>query len=135
MVYYQLSGESPENLRLMEAMDRLHMTDPSAGSRRMYKYLRRLTGKKIGRERVRRLMRIMGIEAVYPRKRTTIPGGPSGISPYRLGGLDINRPNQVVCADITYSTPNATGIYVSFCNNGLVFQENPCLGTFQYLGY
>ena len=83
-------------------MDRLHLIDPSAGSRRMYKYLRRLTGKKIGRERVRRLMRIMGLEAVYPRKRTTIPGGPSGISPYRLRGLDINRPNQVVCADITY---------------------------------
>ncbi len=102
MVYYQLSGESPENLRIMQTMDRLHMIDPSAGSRRLYKYLRRLTGKKIGRERVRRLMRIIGIEAVYPRKRTTIPGGPSGISPYRLRGLDINRPNQVVCADITY---------------------------------
>jgi putative transposase len=102
MVYYQLSGESPENLRLMTAMDRLHLIDPSAGSRRMYKYLRRLTGKKIGRERVRRLMRLMGLEAVYSRKRTTIPGGPSGISPYRLRGLDINRPNQVVCADITY---------------------------------
>jgi len=67
----------------MEAMDRLHMIDPSAGSRRMYKYLRRLTGKKIGRERVRRLMRIMGIEAVYPRKRITIPWRPSTISPYR----------------------------------------------------
>jgi putative transposase len=47
-------------------------------------------------------MRVMGVEAVYPRKRTTIPGGPSGIFPYRLRGLDINRPNQVVCADITY---------------------------------
>ena len=68
----------------------------------MYKYLRRVPGKKIGRERVRRLMRVMGGEAVYPRKRTTIPGGPSGIFPYRLRGLDINRPNQVVCADITY---------------------------------
>ena len=101
-VYYQLSGESDENLKIMETIDRLHMIDPSAGSRRMYKYLRRSTGKKIGRERVRRLMRVMGVEAVYPRKRTTIPGGPSGISPYRLRGLDINRPNQVMCADITY---------------------------------
>jgi putative transposase len=102
MVYYRLSGESTENLDFMEMMDRLHITDPSAGSRRMYKYLRRLTGKKIGRKRVCRLMRLMGIEAVYPRKRTTIPGGPSGISPYRLKGLDINRPDQVLCADITY---------------------------------
>jgi putative transposase len=90
MVYYNLSGESAENLKILETIDRLHMIDPSAGSRRMYKYLRRSTGKKIGRERVRRLMRVMGVEAVYPRKRTTIPGGPSGISPYRLRGLDIN---------------------------------------------
>lgn len=64
IVYYQLSSESPENLRLMAAIDRLHLTDPSAGSRRMSKYLRRLTGKKIGRERVRRLMRVMGVEAI-----------------------------------------------------------------------
>ncbi len=102
MVYYRLSGESTENLDFMEMMDRLHITDPSSGSRRMYKYLRRLTGKKIGRKRVCRLMRLMGVEAVYPRKRTTIPGGPSGISPYRLKELDINRPDQVLCADITY---------------------------------
>ena len=102
MVYYQLSVESNENIKIMARIDRLHLVDPSAGSRRMSKYLRRVTGKNIGRERVRRLMRVMGVEAVYPRKRTTIPGGPSGIFPYRLKGLDINRPNQVVCADITY---------------------------------
>nr|WP_255580644.1 DDE-type integrase/transposase/recombinase [Desulfopila sp. IMCC35006] len=94
-------------------MDRLHMTDPSAGSHRMDKYLRRLTGKKIGRERVCRLMRLMGLVAVYPRKRTTIPGGLSGISPYRLRGLDINRPNQVVCADITH-IPLRRGIMCLF---------------------
>lgn len=47
-------------------------------------------------------MRLAGIEAAYPRKRTTIPGGPSGIYPYRLRGLSIERPNQVWCADITY---------------------------------
>lgn len=102
MIYYDLAGESLENLGLMEEIDRLHMIDPTAGTRRMYKYLRRLTGKKIGRKRVRRLMRFMGIEAIYPRRRTTIPGGPSGIFPYRLRGLDINRPNQVWCADITF---------------------------------
>lgn len=57
---------------------------------------------KISRKRVQRLMKLMGIEAIYPRKRTTIPGGPAGIYPYRLKGLHINRPNQVWCADITY---------------------------------
>lgn len=102
LVYYQLLGESEENLRLMEAMDRLHMADPSAGNRRMRVYLKRLTGKSIDKKRVRRLMRLMGLEAVYPRKRTTIPGGPSGISPYLLKDIEITRPNQVWAADITY---------------------------------
>lgn len=86
----------------MNMIDCLHLTDPSAGTRRLSKYLRRATGRKIGRKRVRCLMRLMGIEAIYPRKRTTIPGGPSGIFPYRLRGLPITRPNQVWCADITY---------------------------------
>jgi len=86
----------------MELIDRLHMQDPAAGTRRMSKLLRRTTGKNIGRKKVRRLMRLMGVEALYPKKRTTIPGGPSGIYPYRLKGLAINRPNQVWCADITY---------------------------------
>jgi len=102
MVYYELAGESLFNLALMKEIDRQHMIDPTAGTRRMKKYLKRLTDKKIGRKRVRRLMRLMGIEAIYPRKRTTIPGGPSGIFPYRLRGLEINRPNQVWCADITF---------------------------------
>lgn len=102
LVYYQLSGESEENLRLMEMMDRLHMSDPSAGTRRLCAYLERLTGKVFERKRVRRLMRVMGIEAVYPRKRTTIPGGPSGIFPYLLKDLEIVRANQVWSADITY---------------------------------
>jgi len=102
MVYYKLAGESRENHMLMNRIDRLHMVDPAAGSRRMYKYLRKLTGKRIGRKRVRRLMRLMGIQAVYPRRRTTIPGGPCGIFPYRLRGLSIVRPNQVWCADITF---------------------------------
>jgi len=86
----------------MKLIDLVHMQDPSAGSRRMYKYLRHMTGKKPGRKRIARLMKIMGVEAVYPKKRTTIPGGPSGIYPYRLKGLTIDRPNQVWCADITF---------------------------------
>lgn len=68
----------------------------------MSTYLCRATSLQIGRKRVRRLMHLMGIEAIYPRKRTTIPGGPTGIFPYRLRGLAINRPNQVWSVDITY---------------------------------
>ena len=86
----------------MELLDRLHLEDPSAGVRRMQRYVQRMTGIQLGRKRVRRLMRLMGIEAIYPRKRTTIPGGPSGIYTYRLRNIEIDRPGQVWCADITY---------------------------------
>ena len=86
----------------MRFIGHLHLQDPSAGSRRIYKYIKRTTGKKAGRQRIVRLMRIMGVAAVYPKKRTTIPGGPSGIYPYRLKELAIDRPNQVWCADITF---------------------------------
>lgn len=68
----------------------------------MMKYLRRATRLQIGRKRVRRLMRLMGIEAIYPRKRTTTPGNAKYIYPYRLRKLPIVRPNQVWAADITY---------------------------------
>ena len=102
LIYYDLSGETVENLDLMKKMDHLFFEDPSAGSRRISSYLRRQTGKATNRKRVRRLMRKMGIEAIYPRKRTTIPGGPAGIYPYRLKGLNIEHPNQVWCADITF---------------------------------
>ncbi len=113
MVYYLPKGEPVENLRLMREIDELHMEDPSAGSRRMRSYLNRRGFGKIARSRVARLMRVMGVEAVYPRKRTTIPGGPSGIHPYRLKGLEISRPNQVWCADITY-IPMARGFMYLF---------------------
>jgi putative transposase len=102
LVYYELSGESEENLKIMRAIDKLHMDDPSAGSRRMNCYINRQTETKISRKRIRRLMQVMGVEAVYPQKRTTIPGGPSGIHPYKLKGLKIDHPNQVWCADITF---------------------------------
>ena len=112
-IYYQPKGEAEENRVIMREMDELHMEDPSAGSRRMCAYLRRRGYPKISRGRVKRLMHLMGTEAVYPRKRTTIPGGRSGIHPYRLRGLEINRPNQVWCADITY-IPMARGYMYLF---------------------
>lgn len=86
----------------MRLLDELHMEDPSAGSRRMRSYLKRRGHGSFARSRIQRLMRLMGMEAAYPRKRTTIPGGPAGVYPYLLRGLDISRPNQVWCADITY---------------------------------
>jgi putative transposase len=113
LIYYLPKGEPEENLRIMREIDELHMDDASAGSRRMRSYLRRRGYSKISRGRVKRLMMLMGIEAVYPRKRTTIPGGPSGIYPYKLRGLKIDRPNQVWSADITY-IPMAKGFMYLF---------------------
>jgi len=113
LIYYLPKGEPEENLRIMRAIDELHMEDASAGSRRMRSYLRRGIWPKISRGRVKRLMMLMGIEAVYPRKRTTIPGGLSGIYPYKLRGLKIDRPNQVWSADITY-IPMAKGFMYLF---------------------
>lgn len=101
-LYYKPTGEPLVNHNLMRLIDKYHLEDPSAGTRRMSKYLRRATGMKIGRKRVRRLMRQMGIEAIYPQKRTTIPGISSEIHPYLLRDLTIDRPNQVWAADITY---------------------------------
>jgi len=100
--YRQPGGESADNDALMRLIDRQHLADPSAGVRRMALYLSQLTGKSINKKRVRRLMRKMRIEAVYPRARTTIPGGPSGIAPYLLKGMEIGHANQVWSMDITY---------------------------------
>ncbi len=113
LLYYVPKGESAENLQIMREMDELHLMDATAGSRRMRDYLRRRGWPEMSRDRARRLMRLMGIEAVYPRKRTTIPGGPSGIYPYLLKDLKIIRPNQVWSADITY-LPMARGFMYLF---------------------
>ena len=86
----------------MKRIDVLHLEDPAAGNRRLARYLIRISGRSIDRKRVCRLMWLIGIEAIYPRKRTTIPSGPSGIHPCLLKGLDISRPNQVWAADTTY---------------------------------
>jgi putative transposase len=100
---YRRPGElAASDLALMEKMDRLHLEDPTAGSRRLVEYLRRDGYGPAGRRRVRRLMRQACIEAIYPKPRTTLRGGTAGPHPYLLRGLAIDRPNQVWCADITY---------------------------------
>ena len=86
---------------LMQAMDRLYMEDPVLGSRRMRDALQEL-GYHVGRKRVQRLMRTMGIEPIYPKPRLSIPGKGHKKYPYLLRNLEINRSNQVWCTDITY---------------------------------
>ncbi len=99
--YYRPKGESCENLALMRRMDELHMDHPFYGSRQMMRHLRR-EGVTAGRHRVRRLMRLMGMEAIYRRPRTSIPNSEHRVFPYLLRGLEISRADHVWCADITY---------------------------------
>jgi putative transposase len=99
--YYAPKGESPSSLELMCRIDELFLKYPFYGSRQMVRRLRR-EGLCIGRHRVRRLMRLMGLEAIYQAPRTSDPHPAHRIYPYLLNGLKIDRPNQVWCADITY---------------------------------
>jgi putative transposase len=99
--YYAPRGESPENLALMRRIDELFLKYPFYGSRRMARQLRR-EGILAGRHRVRRLMRLMGLEAIYQTPRTSTPHSAHRIYPYLLRNLTVDRPDHVWCADITY---------------------------------
>jgi putative transposase len=99
--YYESAGESEYNLELMKLIDEQYTRRPFYGSRRMTAWLRR-QGYKVNRKRVQRLMRLIGIEAIYPRKRLSAASGEGKKYPYLLRGLVVERPNHVWCVDITY---------------------------------
>lgn len=99
--YGPTAAETPLNLSLMRLIDEQFLETPWYGSRQMARHLRR-QGYSVGRKRIRRLMRKMGLQAVYQRPRTTVPHPEHKKWPYLLRGLDIIRPNHVWCADITY---------------------------------
>jgi putative transposase len=91
----------------MELIDKQYLKTPTWGSRSMRNYLRRL-GYKVNRKRIQRLMRLMGLEAIYPKKKTSCPHPDHKVYPYLLRNMKIDRPNQVWAADITY-IPMARG--------------------------
>jgi putative transposase len=93
--------ESPLNLLLMRLLDEQYTRSPFYGRPRMTERLRRL-GYAVNPKRIQRLMRIMGLQAVYPKPRTTVPAKDHRVYPYLLRGLRVVAPNQVWCADITY---------------------------------
>jgi len=99
--YFTGKGESPLNLRLMRLIDEQFLQTPFYGSRQMTRWLRRL-GYTVGRKRVRRLMRQMGLMPIYQAPRTSLKHPEHKVYPYLLGHLTIDRPNRVWCADITY---------------------------------
>lgn len=94
--YYQAVGETAENLALMRQIDEQYMKTPFFGSRKIALQL------GVNRKRVQRLMRLMGIEAIYPKRRTTRPAAGHKVYPYLLRDVEITRPNQVWSTDITY---------------------------------
>ena len=100
-LYHTPKGASPQNLALMRRIDELFLNYPFYGSRQMVRHLWR-DGVRVGRHRVRRLMRVMGLQAIYQAPRTTRTHPEHRVYPYLLKGLAIDRPNQVWTADITY---------------------------------
>jgi putative transposase len=105
--YYQPCPETDENLQLMRRLDELHMDYPVYGSRRLRAMLER-EGLLVNRKRVTRLLQIMGVEAIYPKRSLSLGIEGHRIYPYLLDGLEISGPDQVWCADITY-VPMAYG--------------------------
>jgi putative transposase len=106
-LYYQSQPVSPADLALMRRIDELHLAHPFLGARRLARMLER-EGIEVGRRHVGSLMRLMGIEAIYRKKRTSLPGKDHKVYPYLLGSVTIERPNQAWAADITY-LPMAKG--------------------------
>ena len=106
-LYYKNRPVTAAALAIMRRIDQLHLEYPFAGSR-MLRDLLRGEGVEIGRERVARMMRRMGIVAIYRRPNTSKPAPGHKIYPYLLRDLTIDRPNQVWAMDITY-IPMACG--------------------------
>jgi len=106
-VYRKPAEVSAEDLALMTLIDRQYLARPYYGSRRMAAWLA-TQGHVVNRKRVRRLMRRLGLTAIYQRPNTSKPAMAHKIYPYLLGGLAIERVNQVWCSDVTY-IPMAKG--------------------------
>jgi putative transposase len=105
--YYQPASESPENLRLMRRIDEEYTAHPFSGSRKLTRWLVQ-QGEAVNRKRVQRLMRLMGLEVIYPKPKLSAAGRGHRIYPYLLREVSIERVDQVWSTDITY-VPLATG--------------------------
>jgi putative transposase len=110
--YYEPASETAENLSLMEKIDREYTAHPFLGSRGMRAWLCR-QGHEVNRKRVQRLMRLMGLEAVYPKPRLSVGGAGHKVYPYLLRNVAIERVDQVWSTDITYIPMPAGFMYLT----------------------
>jgi putative transposase len=110
--YYQPAKETAENLGLMRLIDRQYTAQPVFGSRRMTVWLQG-QGYQVNRKRVQRLMRLMGLEAIYPRPKLSQPGCGHKIYPYLLRDVKVERADQVWSTDITYVPLPAGFMYLA----------------------
>jgi putative transposase len=106
-LYYVPAGETADNLRLMRLIDEEYTAHPFLGSRRLTRWLVEQR-EVVNRKRVQRLMRVMGLEAIYPKPKLSAGGRGHRIYPYLLRDVRIERPDQVWSTDITY-VPLADG--------------------------
>jgi len=106
-LYYAPVAEKPENVKMMNLMDRHLTLHPTEGVVSMVDWLKD-QGYCVGPKRIRRLFRLMGYQAIYRKKNLTKGALKAFTRPYLLRGLKITRPNQVWCTDITY-IPMAKG--------------------------
>lgn len=105
--YYEPVPESELNLQLMKMIDKQYLITPFYGSRRMTEELKS-KGEVVNRKRIQRLMKIMGLEAMYPKPNTSVNRKEDYKYPYLLKNLKIDKPNQAWGTDITY-IPTETG--------------------------
>jgi putative transposase len=101
VVYYSSQRDSSGDIALMRLLDEQYTQTPSYGVEKMTEAMHR-RGIRVGHNRVRRLLRLMGLEAIYPKPRLSIPDSEHRVYPYLLRGMSIVRPNQVWMTDITY---------------------------------
>ena len=111
-IYYLPAGIKEKDIKLMHLIDKIHIKRPFLGARRIKGELFEM-GHVVNRKKISRLMKLMGIEALYPKPRLSVVNKSHKIYPYLLKNLQIKRPNQVWCTDITY-IPMAKGfIYLT----------------------
>lgn len=111
-LYYEPTAETADNLRLMRLIDEQYTARPFYGSRKMTVWLQG-QGEGVNRKRVQRLMRLMGLEAIFPKPRLSAAGRGHRVYPYLLRGVSARRPDQVWSADITYVPLPAGFMYLA----------------------